>query len=117
MPRKEAENSLKTASRPPTAGSFKPGQSGNPGGRPKNTQERKDALAAIRSLAPNAADVIAQILADEKAPPAVRLKAANDVLDRTYGKAEATVHLDADKAKLASDIRAAVERIKAGGGE
>lgn len=115
MPRKEAANSQKTASRPPTAGSFKPGQSGNPNGRPKQTQEQKDALAAIRALAPKAAEIMAEILADAKAPPAVRVKVANDILDRTYGKPEATVHIDGDKARMVDDIRAAVERIKAGG--
>lgn len=39
---------------------FEKGKSGNPSGRPKRTAEEQDALAAIRSLAPAAAETIRQ---------------------------------------------------------
>ena len=37
-------------------GQFLPGQSPNPGGRKKQTEEEKDALEEIRKLAPGVAD-------------------------------------------------------------
>ena len=89
-----ADNSKKTAKKP-RGKPFEKGVSGNPGGRPKQTAEQKDALQAIRELTNKAADVLEKMLTDEKIPPAQRLKAAEMILDRTYGKAEAKVNMDA----------------------
>ena len=77
------------------ATSFKPGQSGNPNGRPKQTAEQKDAMQAIRDLAPEAARVLHNMLTDAETPAAQRLKAAEMILERTYGKPEAKVAMDA----------------------
>ena len=66
--------------------SFKPGQSGNPKGRPKQTQEEKDALAMIRELAPTAAEKLKEILLDKATKHETALKAIEIVLERTYGK-------------------------------
>lgn len=74
---------------------FKPGQSGNPNGRPKRTEAEKDALEQIKKLAPNVPALLQSIMADAAASPAYRLKAAEMILDRTYGKAEAAVRVDA----------------------
>lgn len=70
---------------------FQPGVSGNPSGRPKRTQEEKDALQAIRELAPAAVAKLKKILDSEKVAPAVKLRACEIILDRTYGKAESAV--------------------------
>ena len=80
-----AANSGKTArgrGRP-----FQKGQSGNPKGRPKQTQEQKDALKMIRDLAPLAADKLREIIEspDTKVPDVLR--AIEIILDRAYGKA------------------------------
>lgn len=65
---------------------FEKGKSGNPKGRPKQTQEQKDALAMIRSLAPEAVQRLKDILHDPKCKPDLLLKAIEIVLERTYGK-------------------------------
>lgn len=110
---KMAGNSNGTAKKP-RGKPFRKGQSGNPSGRPKNTPEQKDALAAIRDLAPNAADVLQQIMVAPNAPAAARIRAAVEILDRTYGKAETPIKVDDEKRDILSDIRSDVERIKAG---
>lgn len=68
-------------------GSFKPGQSGNPGGRPKRTQEERDALEAIRKLSAEVPGKLREMLCDPHTPPAVRLRVCELILDRAYGKA------------------------------
>lgn len=82
-----AANSEKTArgrGRP-----FQKGQSGNPKGRPKQTQEQKDALAMIKALAPEAAQRLAEIIRDPNVKVDAQLRAIEIVLERTYGKAYA----------------------------
>ena len=77
-----AENSKKTAPGRP----FKKGQSGNPGGRPKRTQEQKDALQMIRDLAPEAAERLRDILHDPGVKPGDLLRAIEIIFDRAFGK-------------------------------
>ena len=83
-----AANSEKTArgrGRP-----FQKGQSGNPKGRPKQTQEQKDALSMIKALAPEAAEKLREIMQSPDVRTADQLRAIEIILDRTYGKAYAT---------------------------
>jgi hypothetical protein len=65
------------------AGMFRPGQSGNPSGRPKSDKTIQD-LAKSHTL--TALEVLVQIATDVKAPAAVRVQAASAVLDRGWGK-------------------------------
>lgn len=106
-----AANSKRTAK--PRGRPFQKGQSGNPSGRPKNTPEQQDALAAIRDLAPNAAQVLQAIMEDANAPAAARIRAAVEVLDRTYGKAETPIKVDEGGTNALTDIRNEVQKIKA----
>jgi hypothetical protein len=76
-----AENSERTAK--PRGRPFRPGQSGNPGGRPKVLAEVRD-LARASTL--EALETIRHLMADEKIPPAIRLSAAEALLDRAWGK-------------------------------
>lgn len=66
--------------------SFKPGQSGNPKGRPKQTQEQKDALVMIRDMAPEAAERLHEIILSKSVSTKDLLKAIEIVFDRAFGK-------------------------------
>ena len=59
------------------------GQSGNPGGRPKEIAEVKE---LAREYTGKAVETLVSIMSDPKAPPAARVSAANALLDRGYGK-------------------------------
>lgn len=88
-----AANSQRTAINRGKGKPFKPGQSGNPAGRPKQTPEQRDALQMIRALAPDAADKLVEILNDPKASPAVKVQCIQIILERTYGKPDAHIEL------------------------
>jgi hypothetical protein len=66
-----------------TSTSFKPGQSGNPNGRPKVLA---DVQNAAREHSTEAIETLAQIMRNPKAPAAARIAAASALLDRGYGK-------------------------------
>jgi hypothetical protein len=72
--------------------SFRPGRSGNPGGRPKRPQTieaRKiiaDVKAAARELTQDALDTLKAALTAPTAPWAARVAAATSILDRGWGK-------------------------------
>ena len=76
--------------------SFKKGVSGNPKGRPKLSEDQKDALTKIKELAPMAVDVAEKLLKDGDVPPAVKVKLIDMILDRTYGKPYQSVEIKAD---------------------
>ena len=82
---------------------FPKGVSGNPGGRPKTIPEVKEILKAG---SPDAARTLVELLNSEK--DSIRLAAAQDILDRTQGKAiqMQAVTLDIDEAHdLTTQIR------------
>ena len=86
---------------------------GNPKGRPKQTQEQKDALEMLRKLAPQAVKTLADVLQDKRSRGADRLKAAELIIERTYGKAPATVNVNAAGSDIGADIKAELNAIKA----
>jgi hypothetical protein len=61
---------------------FEPGQSGNPGGRPKDASLRR--LARERTV--EAIETLVKIMLNEKAASAARVSAATALLDRGWGK-------------------------------
>jgi hypothetical protein len=71
---------------------FKKGQSGNPGGRPKKTEEERTLEAMCRERTPEALHAILRIMAGSKQDRA-KLAAAQYVLDRAWGKPKESVEL------------------------
>ncbi len=67
---------------------WKPGQSGNPGGRPKVLGEVRE-LARVHTE--DALATLATIMKNEAAPPAARVSAAAHILDRGYGKPQQSI--------------------------
>ena len=77
-----AANSRKTAGRAPGK-PFEKGQSGNPSGRPKIPPELRE---AAKAAAPEALQVAIDLMRNPGVEPADRLRAAQIVMDRAYGK-------------------------------
>lgn len=84
--------------------SFKPGQSGNPRGRPKQTQEEKDALAIMKAAAPEAARMLTEMAMSPNTRADLRVKCAEIVMDRVYGRASQPI-----EGNLGAEIRVVIE--------
>lgn len=63
--------------------SWQPGQSGNPGGRPRIL---RDVQALARVHTSGAIETLATVMNDENGPPAARVAAAQALLDRGWGR-------------------------------
>jgi hypothetical protein len=106
-----AENGEKTqntdtnTSAPDYLTPWKPGQSGNPGGRPKMPPELKEML---KKVAPELFQVAIDIAKDKKSKNTDRLRATELLLDRVYGKSPQPIVGDEESAaivvKLAGDL-------------
>ena len=66
------------------AGQFVKGQSGNPSGRGKDTDEIREVKEIMNAGSPKAARVLIELLDSEK--DMMRLYAAQEILNRTLGK-------------------------------
>jgi hypothetical protein len=91
---------------PTGKGGCKPGETRNPGGRPKWQTEARD---AFKEDIPEARRILLGIMRDENAPHAARVSAANAILDRGLGKAPQSMDLNAnvkngDLAELLEEI-------------
>lgn len=78
---------------------FKPGQSGNPKGRPKDTEETKQAKEELRKLALPGVRRLKQALEDPETKPAEVIRIVEIVLDRVYGKAAQPIVADVFKSE------------------
>ena len=70
---------------------FVKGQSGNPGGRPKLTQDELDALTMAKQFAPDAIRALHEIATSKTASDKARVTAAEAIINRVYGKPKETV--------------------------
>lgn len=71
------------------AGRFVKGQSGNPGGRPKQDPETREAL---RAASPAAARKLVELLKSKNEK--IAFQAAQEILNRTEGKPRESVSMD-----------------------
>jgi len=75
-------------------GHFLPGQSPNPGGRPKKTQEEAEALELIRVATPEAVGILLNLLRAKTGVSALtKVKIIEMMLDRTFGKPDTAVRV------------------------
>jgi hypothetical protein len=81
-----SENRRKTEGRRLPRSAFKPGQSGNPGGRPRRTPEDYALMAACTAKTSEALETILWLM-DQAKKESVRLAAAIWVIERGHGKA------------------------------
>ena len=93
-------------------GQFLPGKSPNPGGRPKMSEDDRDALQEIRKLAPGVADKMTELLNNPRVPAIAKVRILEIILERTYGKPETSVRLNSE-AQSAEAARARLEAIAA----
>ncbi len=71
-------------SNPTGKGGFRPGKSGNPGGRPKEVAEVR---ALAREHTNEAVQALRSIMRNDDEPASARVAAANSLLDRGWGRA------------------------------
>ena len=72
-------------------GQFEKGQSGNPTGKKKKSQEELDALEEIRKLAPGVAAKMKEMLEAPRVPAVAKVRILEIILERTFGKVESAV--------------------------
>ena len=73
---------------------FKKGESGNPGGRPKVVGHVKE---LAKQYTEEAIRTLAEVMGNAEAPPAARVKASECLLDRAWGKAETTSNVNVSR--------------------
>jgi hypothetical protein len=112
MPTKHspAENSKKL----PRGKPFQPGKTGNPGGRPRKTEEERTLEEMCKEKTPEALATILSIM-DSGEQERARLSAAQYVIDRGWGKAKESIALSGGLTlSIAEQIKQAHEQRKSG---
>lgn len=85
-------------------GRFLPGNKS--GGRPKMPEELKE---AFKKASPKALKVLKSIMADPEAKDADRIRAAEAILDRGYGKPPVAVQVEAEDSGLGVVVLPAIQ--------
>ncbi len=91
----------------PAGRRFQPGQSGNPGGRPRGiaatVREKTDPAELVQLLL--------DVANDSRSKPAERIAAVRELLDRGYGKAPAFAAIEGTDPLELSDIAREIQGI------
>src|SRR5262249_16052048 len=120
-----------------SSGSWKKGQTGNPKGSSRKARERHNVVVddkgttinlkeMCRAHAPDAINLLIEVVNNSQYPVSSRIQAANALLDRGFGRPEQTAHVDVKTsepremslAALFSEVRTLASEIQrlAGGG-
>ena len=70
---------------------FRPGQSGNPAGRPKKTKEEELQMERLKKLTPTALDQMEKMLKSDRIAALAKVRLIEIILERTFGKVESAV--------------------------
>jgi hypothetical protein len=97
-------NKEKNRKKPPPANGFVAGKSGNPRGRPKQTPQELDLIAACKEKTPDALNVILDIMQNGEKEQ-TRLSAAQSIIERAYGKPTQPQDI-----KIAGELITVIER-------
>jgi hypothetical protein len=76
---------------------FQRGSSGNPSGRPKIPEDVKE---LARGYSKEAISTLAAVMRDNAAPHSARVRAAETLLDRAWGRPESTANV-----RISQDVR------------
>lgn len=87
---------------------FKPGQSGNPGGRSKRDRQLAE-LARVHTV--DAIAALVEIMRNANAPAAARCTAAAEILDRGWGRAPASLEAT-HEVSFAADLEAFIRSLQ-----
>ena len=102
IPRTELSAPVESRERYPNR--YKKGQSGNPSGRPKMTDEQREALSMIKSLAPMAAKKMKEILSNPKTSVYAKIQVITLILNRTYGLPESAIKVSGEQQTIETSI-------------
>ena len=81
--------------------SFRPGRSGNPGGRKRLDPDVK---AILEAACPDAAQLLVDMMNDEEIAPGLRVQCAETVLNRIYGKPAQAMTINSDAPVNMADL-------------
>jgi hypothetical protein len=84
------------------------GQSGNPGGRPKGYGDLRE---LAREHTEEALQVLISVMQEETAPASARVSAAQHLLDRGWGRPEASINVTSPGRSWVDEVRAMQERL------
>ncbi len=88
---KNTEISAPEPASEPYPNRFKPGQSGNPAGRPKKTKDEEALLSKLKALTPLALEKMEAMLNNDHIAALAKVRLIEIILERTFGKVEAPV--------------------------